>query len=40
LAHRDIITLGASAGGIEALCVLARGLPPGLPAALFVVCHR
>jgi two-component system chemotaxis response regulator CheB len=31
--------VGASAGGVEALCELARALPPGLPAAVFVVCH-
>jgi two-component system chemotaxis response regulator CheB len=36
---RDIIVVGASAGGVPALCELVRGLPPGLPAALFVVCH-
>ena len=36
---RDIIVIGASAGGVEALSRLVQGLPPGLPAALFVVCH-
>jgi two-component system chemotaxis response regulator CheB len=36
---RDIVVLGASAGGVEALSRLVGGLPPGLPAALFVVCH-
>lgn len=35
----DIIVVGTSAGGVEALCRLAAGMPPGLPAALFVVCH-
>jgi two-component system chemotaxis response regulator CheB len=39
LATRDIIVVGASAGGVEALSQLVRGLPPGLPAAVFVVCH-
>jgi len=35
----DIVVIGASAGGVEALTQLAGGLPAGLPAALFVVCH-
>jgi two-component system chemotaxis response regulator CheB len=35
----DIIVVGASAGGLEALVAMARDLPPGLPATLFVVCH-
>jgi two-component system chemotaxis response regulator CheB len=35
----DIIVLGTSAGGVEALSRLVAGLPAGLPAALFVVCH-
>lgn len=39
MARRDIIVLGTSAGGIEALQVVARGLPEGLPAAVFVVQH-
>lgn len=36
---RDIVTLGASAGGIEALTTLVSNLPIELPAALFVVVH-
>lgn len=36
---RDIIVVGASAGGVEALMQMVRGLPPGLPASFFVVCH-
>ena len=36
---RDIIVVGTSAGGVAALRRLVRGLPPGFPAALFVVCH-
>jgi two-component system, chemotaxis family, protein-glutamate methylesterase/glutaminase len=36
---RDIIVVGTSAGGVEALIELCQGLPPGLPAAVFIVCH-
>src|SRR5215471_8687446 len=35
----DIIVVGASAGGVRALRELARGLPPDLPAAVFIVLH-
>jgi two-component system chemotaxis response regulator CheB len=35
----DIITIGASAGGVEALREMARQLPADLPAAVFVVLH-
>jgi two-component system chemotaxis response regulator CheB len=35
----DIVVVGASAGGVEALSQLARGLPPQIPAAIFVVLH-
>jgi two-component system chemotaxis response regulator CheB len=36
---RDIIVIGASAGGIELLRRLAADLPARLPAAVFVVVH-
>jgi two-component system chemotaxis response regulator CheB len=36
---RAIVVIGASAGGVEALIQLARGLPADLPAAVFVVTH-
>src|SRR5215213_7659479 len=36
---RDIIVIGASVGGIEALRAIAGGLPKDLPAAVFVVLH-
>ncbi len=36
---RDMIAIGASAGGVEALIATLRTLPGDLPAALFVVLH-
>lgn len=35
----NIIVIGASAGGVEALKRLVGGLSPDLPAAVFVVLH-
>jgi two-component system chemotaxis response regulator CheB len=39
MSHRDVIAIGASAGGIEALQQLVGGLPPDLDAAVFVTVH-
>jgi two-component system, chemotaxis family, protein-glutamate methylesterase/glutaminase len=39
VAHRDILAIGTSAGGFDALTKLARGFPANLPAAVLVVIH-
>jgi two-component system chemotaxis response regulator CheB len=36
---RDVIVIGASAGGVEALNELVRLLPADLPASIFIVVH-
>ncbi|MBV8031929.1 MAG: chemotaxis protein CheB [Betaproteobacteria bacterium] len=38
-ARKDIVVVGASAGGMDALQKLVAGLPAGLPVAIFVVWH-
>src|SRR5262245_5251540 len=37
--RHEIIVIGASVGGVEALLTLARALPRDLPAAIFAVMH-
>ncbi len=39
MTHRDLVVIGASAGGIEALQQLVRALPPDFNAAILVVLH-
>src|SRR3954451_11225780 len=36
---QDIMVIGTSAGDVEALQVVAAGLPANLPASVFVVLH-
>jgi len=39
MAHKDIVVIGSSAGGVDALSRLCAALPRDLPAAVFVAQH-
>jgi two-component system chemotaxis response regulator CheB len=39
MTKRNIIVIGTSAGGVEALCELNKHLPKDLDASVFVVMH-
>jgi two-component system chemotaxis response regulator CheB len=39
MSNRDILALGTSAGGVEALLFLARSFAPDFPASVFVTIH-
>ena len=39
MANRDLVAIGTSAGGVEALMSLARSLPGNFPASLLVTIH-
>jgi two-component system, chemotaxis family, protein-glutamate methylesterase/glutaminase len=39
MTNRDILTIGTSAGGVEALAFLVKGFQPNLPAAVLITIH-
>ena len=40
MVRRDLVVVGASAGGIDALMRIVSGLPPDFPAAMLIVVHQ
>ena len=40
MTKRDVIVIGTSAGGVEALLTIVAALPPTLPASIFIVLHQ
>ena len=39
MANRDLVAIGASAGGVEALIFLCTRLPAQLPATILITLH-
>ena len=39
MANRDVLAIGTSAGGVDALLFIAKGLPRNLPAAILITIH-
>src|SRR5262245_55891014 len=39
MANRDVVAIGTSAGGVEALLFLAKNFPANLPATVLVTLH-
>jgi hypothetical protein len=39
MANRDIVAIGAPAGGVDAIQFLASGIARGFPASIFIVLH-
>ena len=39
MANRDLVAIGTSAGGVEALVFLARNFPEAMPASILITIH-